>query len=239
MCRTGLFVTLGEAAKQGHCRLVLCGRGVLLRLMLSQDSALAQRVQLLRPESLPAEIARDLVLKPLGDLGFRVTGEDGVLTTILELTGRLPHLLQFFLGKLANYCIDSKTEVVSQEEVKAVTWDFESAQFFTAPLRDVRQKECARLALLLIDEMKSGASIPEICRLAARHGMHLTEERAFEMCSDLLINNVLAWSQGGCFHIANDAMVTLARRLGLVSSGKPAPESSTGSAVHQHGSPTK
>jgi len=239
VCQTGLFATLGEAAKQGHCRLVLCGRGVLLRLMLSPNSALAQRVQLLRPEPLPAEIARDLVLKPLGDLGFRVTSEDEVLAGILQLTGRLPHLLQFFLGKVANCCIDNKTEVISPEDVDTVTWDFESARFFTAPLREIQQKECARLALLLIEEMESGASIPEICRLAARHGLQLSEWEAFEMCSDLLINNVLAWSHGACFRIANGALVSYASRLGLVSGGKPAPESAAGSAAHRHGSPTK
>lgn len=234
-CQTDVFAILADAAKNGYCRLVLCGRGILLRVMSSADSALMGRLQLLLPEPLPAETARDLILLPFDDLGFRLANVNAALPKILRLTGRIPHYLQFFLGKLANYCIDERHEMISQDDIEAVTWDFESAQFFTAPLRNIRERSSYKLALLLMREMKRDFSIPDVCRVAARHGVELPELHAFELCSDLLVNNVLSWGHGACFRIANGALVSYAHRLGLLPGEEEASQAGAVPAAHEHG----
>ena len=221
VCQTEVFSVLGEAARAEYCRLVLCGRGVLLRLMTSEDSPLRRRLGLLRLEPLPSEVARQLIEHPLHDLGFQVAAGDDSLAELSRLTGRHPHALQFLLNKLTNYCIDREIHVVSRNDINRVSEDFESAQFFTAPLRNIREKDCYRLGLLLLEHMKGEFSVSDVCRLAECHGMRLSQLRAFEMCSDLLISNVLAWNRSGCFHIANGELPRFADRLGLFSDVEP------------------
>lgn len=50
ICRGESVERLMVAAKQGYCRLILCGRGVLLRTMNDPDSLLVSRLDLIRLE---------------------------------------------------------------------------------------------------------------------------------------------------------------------------------------------
>src|SRR6185295_17598165 len=63
VCHGLAFDRIGEAAKLGLCRLILCGRAELLDMMLSRTAPLAGRLDLLRPTPLEEAEARDLILR--------------------------------------------------------------------------------------------------------------------------------------------------------------------------------
>ena len=96
VCFSQAFNYLAEAARNGHVRLVLCGRANLLNMMHRQDCHLAQRLKLLQPEPLRPDVAQRLMTLPLGDLGFRLVDQDQLVEHFLTMTGRLPGLLQYY-----------------------------------------------------------------------------------------------------------------------------------------------
>jgi hypothetical protein len=206
---------LDEAAKQGLCRLIICGRGRLLKVVSDRDFWLAKRVELIRPPPLGEKTAREMLLTPLGDLGFEVQDVDAVAERVLRLTGCLPHMIQFLGGRIAHRCVDHGTRTISTQTVDQVMSDFEAAEFFTAPLRGLDDESSRSLALLLLKEMKDELSLEGICNLADRYGLRLDSRNAFDVCTDLLINNVLAWN-AGTFRVANEALVQFAFELGFV-----------------------
>jgi hypothetical protein len=218
ICHTETFQYLGEAARQGLCRVVMCGRGVLLNAVLDKRSPLACRLELLRLEPLDLVSAHCLLLDPLHDLGFTVAQEDQVLREIFHLTGRLPHLVQFFGKKLAELAIAENTEVITLEHVRALQDDFETAQYVTRSLLDLEDSNTQLLALALLRNPTARYSINSLIRIAEKEGLPLTHADALHICNDLVINNVLAWEKGG-YQIATGALVHYAQAMGFLNQG--------------------
>lgn len=228
VCRSEAFSTLGEAAKLGHCRLVLIGKGELLDLMLYRETQLKQRLQLLRLNPLDESDARDLLLEPLTDLGFRIEAPDKLVDRVFSLTGRLPHLMQFFARRLAELAIEEKRNEISAAQAETLKWDYETALFFLSPLDEkvFGNPEARSLAYLLLKEPPAGINPAQVCSLLRRRDPAINELQALKLCNELVIQNILVWDRGG-FQIANEALVEYARHFGLLDGAPDAARRAT------------
>jgi hypothetical protein len=218
VCQSETFHFLGEAARQQLCRLVLCGRGALMRATQDKRSPLAGRLELLRLEPLDHASARRLLVEPLTALGFVVSEPDRFVEDVLHLTGCLPHVLQFFGKKLAALGIEQNSTTITQDHIATLKCDFDTAQYFTQVLRELSDSTTRLVALLLLRISSGPVSIPRLVDAAAREGFHLSQARAVDACNDLVIHNVLTWIKDS-YYIANGALVYFARRLGFLSKG--------------------
>lgn len=210
-CQGEAFKVLGEAARSHLCRLILCGKGTLLKMMLSSKSPLDCRLDLIQLEPLDTASARDLLIKPLEDLGFKIEHAERVTEEVLKLTGQMPHLIQFFGMRLVDRAIHDNTETISTELVEVLKADFFIAQFFIKSLNELTNSESKLVALLLLSEPQESFSVPEIQAIALREGLPISSVRTNDICLDLLVNNVLAWDNGS-YRIANGGLPFYARK---------------------------
>jgi hypothetical protein len=216
VCQSSVMGELARAARMGICRLILCGRGALLHTMLNQNSLLASRLELLRLEPLDERAARLLLLEPLLDFGLRVEEPDRLAEAVFGLTGRLPHLLQYYGRRLLELALQQRSETVSPRDIETLRWDFEAAQYFTSPLADLKDPRSRLVAFSILNANGGQFTVPEVLDLAARAGLRdLHHLEAFQICNDLVINNVLAWDKGS-FRVANEALRYYARQLGFL-----------------------
>jgi hypothetical protein len=218
VCQSEAFSVLGEAAKLGHCRLILIGKGELLNAMLHNETQLKQRLQLLRLSPLDETDARSLLLEPLTDLGFRIEDPDKLVERIFRLTGRLPHLMQFFAKRLTEVAIDEERSEISAAQVEMLKWDFETAHFFLSPLEDkyLEDPEVRLIAFLLLKERPVDITPANVRSLARCWNLVFDEVHALKLCNELVIHNVLIWNRGA-FQIANEALVDYARHFGILN----------------------
>ena len=214
---SAFFQALGDAAKHNLCRLVLCGRGGLLKTALRSQQVYGCRLDLMRLEPLDHEAAKTLVFKPLRDLGFQLQDEASIADQLFELTGRLPHLLQFCLRRLVEVCIAGQIKLLTADHVRTLRWDYDTAQYFTSPLSDLSDPECRLVALVLLEAFPEQVNQSTIQQIAASEGLRLDQERCKEICNDLFINNILAWRGGGSFRMANEAMAHFTRESGYLA----------------------
>ncbi len=218
VCTSKAFEYLGEAAKLGHCRLVLSGKAKLLDLMLFPASPLQHRLKLLKLSPLEEDSARALLLEPLQSLGFTLIEEAKLVNQIFHLTGCLPNLMQYFAEKLVSLALEEGRLEIHPAQVEALEWDFETAQFFLGPLLELRTVELRLLAFALLGEKTHEFNLDYARHLASRLGLTLDERETLLICNELIINNLLAWSKGS-YHIANRALVDYARRTGILETG--------------------
>ncbi len=217
VCESQTFRQLGAAARKGLCRLVICGRAELFKLALRQDSPLECRLDLLRLNPLDPQSARRLVENPLKALGFRILDPDDLVEYLFRMSGRLPHMLQFYGRRLASLAIEQGSDTISSEQAELLADDLETANYFASPLFNVKDKQSRYLALVLVEADFGRVSASALQDLASRQGLDITPERALEICNDLVLNNVLAWRNGAYF-VANEALAFYTRKLGVLQS---------------------
>lgn len=215
VCLGDAFRSLGIGARLGLCRLVLCGRGVLLKTILSGGSPLECRLELMQLEPLDRKSAAELLLRPLSDLGFDLVGVETLADRILRLTGRLPHLIQFCGRQLVESAIKKELGRLSQDDIEELEGDFVVAQYFIKPLRDIDDPVSRLVGLWMLKNGHGELTVLDAQGIATQSGIALDHNRALEICNDLVINNVLAWD-GGHFRIANEGLYLYAKRMGFL-----------------------
>ena len=203
------------AAKQGACRFILAGRRNLLKTMLDPASPLAGRFELLRMEPLDSAAAERLFFDPLTDLGFVFPDRMECRERIFRLTGMLPHLVQFYAGRLAEVAIADGNDEITRDQLDRLQWDFETAQYFVSPLTDLATPQAKVVALSILKNGSPLISVAAAQRAAAEAGVVLSHAETFEICNELVISNVLTW-KGGSFRISNDALSFYAKELGFL-----------------------
>jgi hypothetical protein len=212
VCQGDVLKYLGEAAKMGLCRLVLAGKGDLLKMMLNSNSPLDCRLELLQLGPLDDNSAKALLLLPLRDLGFSIEQTDQLLDHTLALTGRLPHLLQLFGRKLAEYAIREDTRVINLDLLEKTKGDYLIPHFFVKSLNDLKDPETRLIGLLLVSEGRTdNISSLDLRELGEREGLQLNSQRLNDICIDLVINNVLVWHHGS-YRLANEGLPYYARQ---------------------------
>jgi hypothetical protein len=220
VCRSAAFEAIGEAAKQGLCRLVVCGRGRLFEMLLSQDSPLSCRLELLRPGPLEEEDARALLLLPLRDLGVEIERADEIMRKVCSLSGRLPHLVQFYGKKIAELVAEQEITSLTVEMVDELSWDMDSAHFVTSPLRGLDDGVTLQLALALLRERPTEVTRRMVRDIADKFGLPIRDREIGDRLNDLVMNNILSWRRG-LFFLSTEALPMYATHLGYLD-GIPA-----------------
>jgi len=215
VCFSRAFNYLAEAARNGHARLVLSGRGNLLNMMHNKESHLAQRLKLLQPEPLDAEAARSLITGPLRDLGFTIADENHLVAHILHMTGRLPGLLQYYGASIVDLASKQRTDTVTMRVIQRLEQQFETAERFLEPLGDLQDDDATELATRILGDNKIYYQPGDITRLARRVLKTAGANRVMEISHDLLIQGVLTWEDGR-YRISNGAIRTYARNFELL-----------------------
>jgi hypothetical protein len=215
VCRSDAFRYLGEAAKNELCRLVMCGRGELLRAMLDKDSPLQGRAELIRVEPLDETAGRALIKVPLTDLGFEMEQPAQLTEQLLSLTGRLPHLLQHMCKALIEVAVDEKSESITLGHLGKVKGDFLTAEFFINSIRDLTDSREQLVALRLVAGTARRFTTGSVYQVACEEKLKISFDDAHLICNNLVINNVLAWD-GGSYTLANEGLPFFAQQTGYL-----------------------
>lgn len=216
VCMTEPFKLLAEAAKEGFCRLLLCGKGVLLKMMTSSSSApLAQRLVLLRPEPLDRETTGALLLEPLADLGFTVESPSELKEQVHRLTSGLPHLIQNCGSLLVDVALKQRTRTITLGHLETAREDYLNFIYGLGPLQDLSDNLCRLAAVLLLQLSPPEVTVPLVLELLKEEGFSIEPRKAVEVCNDLVVCNILIWKRDS-YRIANQDMGAYAEKIGLL-----------------------
>jgi hypothetical protein len=199
------FRSFAAAAKGGFCRLVMGGKGVLLRTMLHSEHFFQCRMQLLRLDPLNDIEATELLTGPIEDLGFRLSPRREIIDKVLQLTGKLPHLLQYYGRCMVQAMIDHPGETAGQALLEKVRDSYETFTFFSGPLFETRDAKSRFVALSLLGRTPCPLRLEQIQVIVTEDGLNLSSLELWEIVNELVILNVLAWDRGA-FQVANEAL---------------------------------
>jgi hypothetical protein len=215
VCRNHAFERLGEAVKEGYCRLILCGKGGLHKMMRSKDWILAARLELIQPEPLDPISAERLLMEPLADLGLKVEHPEAVRDGVFSLTRRLPNLIQACAKQMVEHALAEGSETLTLAHLRRVSEESGTVFYGVLPFEDLTD-DLTRLITLLI--LRAGCGVVNVGRLlqlADRENVELNAEKALEICYELWICNVLTHERG-VFTLANPTLVDFVQKLGLL-----------------------
>jgi hypothetical protein len=234
VCHGKVFQILGSLMREGHCRLLLCGRAQLYRLLTQEShyesqtergpfpsprrdggSTVERRQLPMRLGPLDFDDAQQLITRPVADLGLAI--DPTLIDEVLLFTGRIPHLIQYCGNQLVNEAIKMTDGTITARHFDAVRWNFDAGQFFTDPLRNFDTAEAKYLALICLSKLDVSRSmtITELQELAKSAGLERTFERTKALCDDLVINNVLSWAENR-YKLATGALSYYARDWGYL-----------------------
>ena len=208
------FEMLAMAARQQLCRLVLCGRGNLLKAMTSEGSPLKSRIELIRLKPLDEVSARRLIVEPLADLGFKLEQPERLIELIFHWTGRLPHLMQYYCKRLVNLTRSQGSDTIKSALVDIVRSEFETVQLFADQLESVTDTPARMVALHLLRQSDRFFTAQDVQRIVAQKGLPIDMRRTLQICDELVIHNVLAWHEEA-FCIANHSLAHYVRKMRL------------------------
>ena len=224
VCRSTTFEILGECARQNLCGLIICGRSALLQMMKFSDGALRRRLHLIRMQSLSDKEARDLIFEPLEDLGITIDSPDEFFATLTRVTGKFPHMLQYYGTRLVERTEETGKSTVCPADLEDIIWDMQTRIFVMAPVKSIRDPTLKKVALILLDGFRSATREHRFRPLAVammtrNYGIHLDPEMAEDVCDDLVIENVLAWEDGS-YRLTNETLPLYAEATGLLNAVK-------------------
>ncbi len=217
VCGGDAFKQLGQAAKDGHVRLILAGRKGLYDYALAGGSPLGGRMKLLKLEPLDGADARNLICQPLADLGITLKEPTQLVDYILQQSGRLPHLLQFYCQHLVELSVERKLDELSLDWLQGLESRGEFSQYFLAPLFELTDPATKRVAKAMLRSSQMRFTTSEAIEVARRFGQDLDADRVRQTCDELVIQNVLAWD-GGSYRVASKALKHFANQAGLLAS---------------------
>jgi hypothetical protein len=94
--------------------------------------------------------------------------------------------------------------------------DFETAQFVLSPVYEICDPVARALVRAMLGDDAPGYALADVQRLAERIGYTLNPGQVANLCSELVIQNVLAWEDEGMYRIANGALRRFAHRIGYL-----------------------
>jgi len=170
------------------------------------------RLELIRPEPLDAESAKELLLRPLGDLGILPEDEGAVLQCVFKLSARRPHLVQHCAKLLFQFVeADGSTRIAGRHLQRLREWFMEMVHSML-PLENLTDDLTRLMALLWLHERGGIVTVGSFQELARRHGIMMSAAKALDICDELWICNVLTWERG-TLALANAHLVEFVRRM--------------------------
>jgi len=216
VCTSDAFRYLGQAAKEGHVRLILAGKKRLYDYATRPDSTLAGRLKPLRLEPLSVYDAQELVRRPLSDLGITL-GNQGVevLAWVLHQSGRLPHLIQYYCQGLVEMTVQQCVNEITPAMLRTLEKQGEFAQYFLAPLYELKDTPAWSLSLALLRQPRPRFVLPDLLQAAKSVSLPQDPERVRQVCDELVIHNILSWD-GNAYRLASQALKHFAEQAGLL-----------------------
>ena len=212
------FNKLVEAAKNRHCRVILCGKHKLFEAMHTENHVLRNRLTLMPLEPLKTADLHGLFTAPLRDLGFEMRDEEKILEQVEADTGGYPHLIQYYGRRLVDHALKCDVNVINYQLFSEVQNAYETLQTFAGPVLDIKEPEEEMIALNLLRSLRRPFTEDEVRKVAGQHQVEIDEKKAARICRRLYINNVFAWLPTlGRYQIANQALSRAATKLGFLA----------------------
>ena len=212
VCANAAFHELGEAVHNNYCRLILCGKGNLHRMLRTGDTHFAHRLELIQLRPLDRESAERLLLEPLSDLGFTVPDQDVVCERVLAMASRRPHLIQALAKRIIHLALDDHSSAISPDHLRRAEEDFALLSSTMFPLDDMQDDLTRLVALLWLRAGGGNLTVASLQELAQESGFSLSASKALDICYDLWICNVSVFERG-TFALANQHLVHFVRKM--------------------------
>lgn len=207
VCHSNTFHQLAHLSRHPRgpiARLILVGRGELLREVRDEKSPLKEHVSLMRLEPLEHRQAEQLVKEPCAAMGLRFS-DDEVVEDVLRLTGCLPQMLQFVGSKLMNAAFTEATDVITRQHVERIWQDYETTQTLMSSFENLSEAVTRLVAALIVSRDVKRVDEGVVIALAASVDIRVEAPRARQICDDLLLANFLSWKRSG-YQMANEAL---------------------------------
>lgn len=196
VCLNKSFAPLAEAVRANYCRLILSGRGNLYRMMKDGAQQLANCLELIRLEPLDPKSARQLIFRPLGDVGVVIDNKEALQQSVFELSGRLPHLIQDCLGIVLRHWQKELPLAITSQDLKRLRENFTTMPNSLLDREHLRDDLSLLMALLWLRHGKRRVTTGSLQRIARKHGILLSAAKAEAICDDLWFHNVFSWERG-------------------------------------------
>jgi hypothetical protein len=212
VCLNPAFQELGEAVRCGYCRVILCGRGNLHRMMRQKDTQFVQRLELIQPEPLDEQAAGRLLVEPLTDLGLVFQDMQELRNGVLELTRRRPQLIQACAKRLVELAVSNETNIITQHHLECIRAEFGAMACSTLALDDLQDNITRLITLLVLRTGLQYVTVGSLHNIAEMNHVCLSASKAMEICYDLWICNLLVWERG-VFVVASPHLVEFVRKM--------------------------
>jgi hypothetical protein len=212
ICLNPAFSEVGEAVHNGYCRVILCGKGNLHRMIRSMETRVSQRVELIEPGPLDCESAKKLLVEPLTDLGFRLSDESSLCDGVIVLAQRRPHLIQACAKRLIELALGDRSEIITLGHLQRVREDFTALGNVVLPLDDMQDDLTRLVALLWLRNGGEIVTVGGLQALAEEEALALGASKALEICYDLWICGVLTCEKG-TFAVGNPGLGQFVRQM--------------------------
>jgi hypothetical protein len=212
VCLNPAFAQLGEAVHNNYCRVILCGKGNLHRMVRKKETRFAQRLELIQPEPLDEESAKRLLVEPLSDLGFTLQDKPWLCEGVLQLTQRRPHLIQACAKRLVELALGNQNDTITPDHLRQLQEEFTAMSYATLPLEDLEDDLTRCVSLLWLRAGGGEATVSSLQKLAEQSGISLPASKALDICYELWICNVLSCERG-VFAPASPQLVQFVRKM--------------------------
>jgi len=201
ICKEGqgdLLERIAEFASSYHCRLILIGRGNLLRYCQRRNATALGRLRELRFRPLRPDDAWELFSAPLLGLGLTIEEPEKLRAHVLRITSRMPHLIHEAAREIVEAVHITDSKVVSSSLFRRGHNPFSNFGLLKSHLNDLanaRSRFVACTLLLNPDCKQYDAS--RVGGILRKEGLKPNTMQITELCDDLVINCLLGWESRG------------------------------------------
>lgn len=179
---------------------------------MNPASNVSQRVSVIRLGPIDSHAAMRLLVAPMDALGVRYESQASV-HRIVDRTGGLPFMLQFYGHGLVDALVDAGLDTVSEEMVRAFEDQLATKNVILGPLLGLNSPRLRALATQMLKSGEAVFSLARVSEIAASIGDSLTPEEAWNTCYDLCVSGILSFVDNR-FGLAVPALREVTRELG-------------------------
>jgi len=145
------------------------------------------------------------------DLGLEIEDKSRMFNELINISGCLPHYIQFLAGRLCNLACDENKQKLTLKDFTAVLNEFETASVFQSALAGLDDPYALIVAIRLLDLGSRAINESVVVDILRQEGLPSDPRLARTLCDYLVIQNILSWS-GGSFALASQGLKRYARK---------------------------
>jgi len=173
-----LFGELRALAESGHCQFVFAGERTLREAIKKGTSPLFNFANTMSLGRLDSPAVEELVTRPMGQLGIRLTEQASIVQRIWDFTSGHPNVVQRLCHQLIVRLNERQDRCLMPGDVEAVVEDptFQRDDFYDVYLEQATVLERI-LPLVLAQDGDEPYTLSDVCRLLDRR-LHLVDHSA-------------------------------------------------------------